>query len=210
MPRKRNKADNKAECTRLRQEIADLRTQKQDLNGFYYPPLPCANTRQWDWECSACRRLVYTLHNRCNCGLPYNTRTYGAIVSGSVRGRHQENSVARQAAVAQQRVPASNATRPSQATRVQRESGPFRAGRRARGATSHSSNPSTSYSRRRRRACSGSDGSDYKTENLRRSSRSCINKFRYCRWWSAEILGLGWAPNRSSSAGRRYVCDPAV
>ena len=124
MPRStRNKAKYnqlQQQLQQTNQELEQLRTQQQSRNGFYAPPLPRADTRQWDWSCSACGRLVYTPQNRCNCGLPHNTRVYGATVAGSVRGRRQENSAARQATGAQQRVPNIIPPRPPPTTRVQR------------------------------------------------------------------------------------------
>ena len=86
-------------------QITQLQHQLQQHNGHYLPPLHRPATQQWDWNCGACGRVVYTPKTRCNCNGPQNTRRFGATLVGSVRGRPQNTSAARQAATAQASVP---------------------------------------------------------------------------------------------------------
>ena len=127
MPRKRSRNAQLERLLQQKQEadhkLALLENQLHQCNGFYRPPMPRPVTQQWDWNCGGCGRLVYTPKTRCICDEPQNTRPWGATLVGSIRGKQQTSTAARQATVAQASVPiarrASAAPEPSYHVRGQ-------------------------------------------------------------------------------------------
>ena len=87
------------------QQIAALQNQLQLRGAGRAPPIYRPATKHWDWQCTACGRIVWEGKPQCTCRLPRSSHAYGTTLVGPLRGRTQFNSAARQAVAAQRCVP---------------------------------------------------------------------------------------------------------